>query len=127
MFEATIEIPYLSGQLLGHLTEALTRIDLQHLRDHPSLPPLYRAGVRYEREAAGVERWASSPLVMRRGAGDCEDLACWRAAELRMLGDPEARVVSTSQRLSPRRRLYHVLVRRGDGQLEDPSRLLGMP
>lgn len=127
MFSATFESPYLTDRLLGHLTEALTRMDVEHLRAQPHAPLLYASGVRYAREPAGAERWATSPLVLARGVGDCEDLACWRAAELRLRGDHAARVVSTAQQLSPTRRLYHVLVRHGDGRLEDPSRQLGMP
>lgn len=139
MFRATLESPDLDHVILAHLTEALTRIDLEYLRRYAAadastrspaggpLPPLYGSGVRYAREPSGAERWSSAPLVLWRGAGDCEDLACWRAAELRMHGDVAARVVSTSQQLSPSRRLFHVLVRRGDGRLEDPSRRLGMP
>lgn len=127
MFSPRFELPYLTQGLLGHLTEALTQIDVELLRTQPRPTSLYDSGVRYAREPSGAERWASVPLVLARGAGDCEDLACWRAAELRLRGDAAARVVSTAQQLSATRRLFHVLVRHGDGRLEDPSRRLGMP
>jgi hypothetical protein len=58
---------------------------------------------------------------MRRGGGDCEDLATWRAAELRAVGEP-ARVIV--YRSAPS--VLHAVVRRGDGRIEDPSRRLGM-
>ncbi len=86
-------------------------------------PPLYKAGVRYRREPPGQETWDSWDRVLRRGYGDCEDLAAWRAAELRFHGiDPKARVAII--RTGPK--LMHAVVRRGNGQLEDPSRRLGM-
>jgi len=88
------------------------------------LPPLYRSGVRYRLEAPGTESWDTADRCLRRGWGDCEDLAAWRAAELRVSGgDPRAHVtiVPTSQA-----RQWHAVVRRGDGRLEDPSRRLGM-
>lgn len=88
------------------------------------LPPLYRSGVRYRRETPGTESWDTADRCMRRGWGDCEDLAAWRAAELRVSGgDPGAHVtiVPTSHA-----RQWHAVVRRGDGRLEDPSRRLGM-
>lgn len=126
MFSATFESPYLTPALLTHLTEALTRMNVEHLWRQPQTPALYASGVRYAREPSGQERWAMVPLVLQRGLGDCEDLACWRAAELRLGGDQGARVVSSAQQLSATRRLFHVLVERGDGRLEDPSRRLGM-
>jgi len=56
-----------------------------------------------------------------RGGGDCEDLAAWRAAELRIAGEP-ARVVVV--RSAPG--VLHAVVRRANGRIEDPSRRLGM-
>ncbi len=85
-------------------------------------PPLYRSGVRYQREV-GTERWLTPSQVMAMGRGDCEDLAAWRAAELRVHGeDPDAR--ARVIRSGPR--TWHAVVERGDGRLEDPSRELGM-
>lgn len=86
------------------------------------LPPLYMAGVRYEREQ-GTERWLLPSQVAACGVGDCEDLAAWRAAELRCSGeDPTARAIVV--RSGPR--TWHAVVERGDGGIEDPSRVLGM-
>lgn len=124
MWSATIETARLDGRIVEHLCEALVRIDLDHLRQVPTLP-IYECGVRYAREPRGQERWASVPIVLGRQTGDCEDLACWRVAELRLSGDGQARAVWRSQRTA-RGWLYHVLVRHGSGELEDPSRLLGM-
>lgn len=57
---------------------------------------------------------------------NCEDLACWRAAELRVrygvLAEP-----TFIWKLRPKGGyLYHILVKLPDGRIEDPSRTLGM-
>jgi hypothetical protein len=92
------------------------------------VPRLYKAGVHYEREpwAGKYEEFADCLTVFRRGWGDCDDLVAWRVAELREAG--ERANVSISFPYPPRKGgvLYHALVRRGDGSLEDPSAKLGM-
>jgi hypothetical protein len=87
----------------------------------PALPPLYRSGVRYRRER-GTENWKSCDQVFASGYGDCEDLCAWRVAELRQAGELGAYV--TVIKTGPA--LWHVQVMRGDGRIEDPSRILGM-
>jgi type II secretory pathway pseudopilin PulG len=84
------------------------------------LPPIYAAGVRYIRRDPN-ERWQLPSETMARGGGDCEDLATWRAAELR-IGGEAARVIV--YRSAPG--VLHAVVRRADGRIEDPSRRLGM-
>ncbi len=87
------------------------------------VPRLYKSGVRYRRERPGYEKWDTWDRVLRRGYGDCEDLAAWRVAELHLSGqDPGARAIVKRTG----RRTLHALVRRGDGTLEDPSQRLGM-
>lgn len=87
------------------------------------IPPLYESGVRYQREPLGAEHWLAPSGVLGRGAGDCEDLAAWRAAELRVTGeDPNAQAVVV--RTGPR--TWHAVVAREDGAYEDPSAMLGM-
>lgn len=88
--------------------------------DASRLPPIYASGVRYSSRDQN-ERWQLPSETMARGRGDCEDLATWRAAELRRVGEP-ARVVV--RRTGPR--VLHAVVQRGDGRIEDPSRRLGM-
>ncbi len=84
------------------------------------LPPLYHAGVRYQREPRGRERWQLPRETWRRRVGDCEDLAIWRAGELQAGGVDAWPFV---YRAGPRQ--LHVIVARHDGY-EDPSRVLGM-
>ena len=107
----------------------LVRLDLAYLRLHPSTPSLYASGVRYRRESPppgglrAVETWRTIPAVLAAGAGDCEDLACWRAAELRARGE---RARAWAVRSNTAGVLWHVVVRRENGSMEDPSRRLGM-
>lgn len=85
--------------------------------------PLYSAGVRYRVEAPGRERWQLPSETRRIGYGDCEDLASYRAADLRFSGeDPAAEVVTYQSAPNVR----HCIVRRSNGRTEDPSRALGM-
>jgi hypothetical protein len=85
------------------------------------LPKLYQSRVRYRPERArgsGVEFFDDPWEVLARGHGDCDDLVCWRVAELLAANEPAS--VICQWRL-PR---YHVAVRRADGSAEDPSRHL---
>lgn len=86
-------------------------------------PRLYNSGVRYQREPRGREEWQDVKTSFRRKTADCEDLSAWRAGELVVSGeDPRARAVI--KRVRPG--LIHCLVQRGNGVMEDPSRVLGM-
>lgn len=109
-----------------------------------SWPLLYDAGVVYQTDPPD-EPWMVLDQVVARGAGDCEDLAGWRAAELRHLGwramrpgDDHYEVASalrpdtidaTADILDYGRGVYHAVVHYPlDGVLlqEDPSARLGM-
>lgn len=73
-----------SKEALLWMLEALCRINEGHLAQFP-YPPLFRSGVHYQREV-GTENWLDIPSIIEAGWGDCEDLACWRVAELRKQG-----------------------------------------
>jgi hypothetical protein len=108
------------------MLHAATAVDLLYLQKH-NTPRLYSAGVRYQNEPwSGIEEFASIPVVLARGWGDCDDLAPWRAAELQRQG--EAAKVKLKWKRHPRSgaRMYHVVVQRENGSEEDPSRILGM-
>lgn len=106
--------------VLAALLEGVTRASAI-LIDRLDMPPLYASGVRYRREPRGRERWQLAPQTEALGYGDCEDLATWRAAELRLDGIAARPVVYRS---GPRQ--LHVVVALPDGSIEDPSRVLGM-
>jgi hypothetical protein len=112
------------------MLEGTVSVNRLWLKMNPSTPKLYSAGVVYERETE--EHWRDIPTIIANGAGDCEDLGCWRVAELREAG-------AWCQPFLKWRRygkfwLYHVQVahmeRRGNkvaiARIEDPSRALGM-
>lgn len=121
-------IPF-NRRLLTILLEALTEINVSILRTYgDKIPLLYKSGMRYRRESIGQEDWCDVIELIRLGYGDCEDLSCWRAAELRVrFGDPHARAfVKGPKKLPGGVLMYHIQVQRGDGRIEDPSLYLGM-
>lgn len=87
----------------------------------PDYPSVY-AFARYQREPLGREHWQTADELRRTRVGDCEDLAAYAAVWYRVTGvDPQARIALKRSSVG-----YHVVVRRGDGTLEDPSAVLGM-
>jgi hypothetical protein len=116
----------LAHRTLKILLAALTQIDCEYLRAYPKTPLLYASGVRYEEEPPGQEDWQDIPTCLRLGIGDCEDLACWRAAELRVRYNVQAAPTFIWKRRPEGGYLYHIQVRYPDGRIEDPSRRLGM-
>src|SRR5262249_7586502 len=70
-------------QCLVGLLEALVAVNFAWLREHPNAPWLYESGVRYEEEPPGRDDWQDIPETIALRVGDCEDLGCWRIAELR--------------------------------------------
>lgn len=94
------------------LMEGLVRVDQTHLRQFDEFqkrglvergyPSVYRSGLHYETEK-GTEIWPDVPSLlmgtMGRGVhpghwADCEDLACYRVAELRELPEHYERSAS---------------------------------
>ena len=112
-----------SQKALLWLLESLTRINQLWLSYNPETPALYSSGVVYRPEA-GTEHWQDIPTLLQKRSGDCEDLACWRAAELRRQG-VFARPYIKWRRVGNSWR-YHALVRLPDNRIEDPSLALGM-
>lgn len=101
--------------------EELCAFNSEFLRQDPRLPDIYKAGVRYEAEPPGQEDWLTYPILIQDRVGDCEDLACARVAKLRQRGE-----VGAAPYLYHKNRLWHVMVKRGNGKIEDPSAVLGM-
>jgi hypothetical protein len=126
MFCPTFFTP-LDVKSLNILLECLTLLNQHYLYENPSTPQLYRSGVRYQMEPPGSEDWLTIPEVLSRGVGDCEDLACWLAAEYRNQGYIAQPFAARVPNRGPKP-LYHVRVRlHGGKQIVDPSRALGMP
>lgn len=99
--------------------EGLTGVN-EWIYRNTQLASIYNGRVKYRRETGEV--WRHAGDVVGDGWGDCEDLACARAGELRAKGERRARVVVV--RTGPT--MTHAVVKRGNGKLEDPSRKLGM-
>lgn len=118
-------IPTVSRAGVRHALEALVRRNQDLLRAH-DVPPLYAARVAYRPEPQGLEDWDALDVVWPRGYGDCEDLAGWRAAELREAGERARADCYVSRVSSDGRRVWHCIVVREDGTVEDPSIQLGM-
>lgn len=109
------------------------------------VPPLYASGARYQEDAAGREDWRDVYAILdriRTGKGiDCDNLICWRVAELRVAGIPAEPVIkwqhlpyALAVQLGypadwvPKEGLWmvHCCVRWPDGTIEDTSKNLGM-
>lgn len=118
--EHRIEQPVLDAAL-----EAVTRLN-ESLLENREAPTFKEAAhrVRWKPEPPGQEHFDHAVAVLERGHGDCDDLAPWHAASLRVTGeDPGAR--ATVYQSGPKR--WHAIVERSDGRLEDPSQTAGMP
>lgn len=116
--------------VLRTLLHALYVIDCDQWSRHPEWPGLLESGVYYKREPPGVEEWQDVAETLRRGYGDCEDLACMMAAEITVRHGIKA-VPDFTLREIPRTdgatsNMFHIFVRLPGGRRIDPSRLLGM-
>lgn len=112
---------------LDALLEATTRAGERQLArgDAPDFRDSLESGaIRWHPERfVDGEHFDLPAVAARRRWGDCDDLGPWYAASLRTSGDdPGARAVA---RRSGAQR-WHVVVRRSDGRIEDPSRMAGM-
>ena len=113
------------GLAIRPVLEALVTVNQLYLVTH-HVPKLYESGVRYGEEPNGtIEEFASIPIVLSRGWGDCDDLSPWRVAELRCQGE-KAKIRIQWKRQGNGKKLFHIVVRRANGEIEDPSRILGM-
>lgn len=96
----------------------------------PLLEALARGRVRYRSEPRAwrkfFEEFASALVVLERGWGDCDDLAPWLCADLREKGDEKADLLVYWRPKPSGAMAFHVQVRRGNGDVLDPSRLGGM-
>lgn len=118
--------------VLRTLLNALVVINEDWMRRIPNFPSLYESGIRYKREKPGREEWQDCVETYERGHGDCEDLVCYRVAELRVRhGITEARPDFTLREFWDENagryvKVFHIIVRLPGGGREDPSRRLGM-
>lgn len=87
------------------------------------VPPLYQSGVLYRRECG--ESFQDALHALKAKWADCSNLAAWRAGELIAAGE-SAKIRVHWRVYDSGVRRFHITVRRADGTIEDPSRILGM-
>ena len=121
LFESPKDIPR-SRKTLLKLMEVLTQINNDWLINH-KIPSLYKTRIIYKPERS-TEIWKDIPSIMRDGFGDCEDLACWRIAELRNIGVMAKPYIKWTDKNGASR--FHAVLLLPNGFIEDPSRSLGM-
>lgn len=119
--EANVKKPVLDAAL-----EAVTRLNEELIKSGASptfKEQLQGPGVRWKPEPPGAEHFDHAGIVAARGWGDCDDLAPWHAASLRVKGvDPGAKAIVIKS--GPSR--WHAIVERSNGKFEDPSEAAGM-
>lgn len=127
---ARIAIPSNKADLDGAL-EGLVRLNIALMRQAADagrpVPLLFKSGVHWQPDrerGKPTETWDSCDVCIARGYGDCEDLASWRAAELRYRANVAARAVVRPSR-SPGV-AWHCIVELPNGKFEDPSVKCGM-
>jgi|CXWL01.1.fsa_nt_gi hypothetical protein len=118
-FIAEILVPLGGHKEIMRALDILIALNMIYLRAHPREVGLYESGTRYA--DPGKLAWYTVPLMYDRKEGDCKDLCGVRVAQLRLTGEK-----ASAHLKRVNNRLWHVQVKRGNGTIEDPSRLLGM-
>ncbi len=116
---------HVSAPVLDAALEATTRLDESMLKagQVPTFDVALGKGIKWRPEPFDEEHFDHAQEVMRRGWGDCDDMAPFAAASLRHTGeDPGAKAIA--RRSGPKR--WHAVVQRSDGRIEDPSKAAGM-
>lgn len=121
------------GEIPRHERLARSPLRIEHrISTSPTADSVaLQMGIYYLAEPDGRDDWQDIPDTLERGNGDCEDLATWRCAELRVrLGvDADLGITKSDMPLQSGAALvtmYHIVVVLPDGAIEDPSRRLGM-
>jgi hypothetical protein len=115
-------LPTVDVQHLNVLVRALCALNVLYLRSHPNAPLMKDSGVVYKTQPRGCERFKTVPAVLAAGSGDCDQLAPWLAAEIRVKTGVKA--MPEVKQMGPS--LWHVFVRMPDGKAIDVSARLGM-
>lgn len=116
---------HINPRILGAALETATRANegLLATGKIPSIKSAIKQGVRWRPEPPGTgEALDLAPTVLRRGWGDCDDLAPWLAAEMRLQGDASARAIA----IRSGKKRWHAIVEDGQGRRYDPSLWAGM-
>lgn len=134
-----------SQKALLWLMEGLCRINQDIIKTQKKLgkpvPLMYGADIHYQREdgrewwkqgtdleSQPTELWQDIYTTIARKGGDCEDLACWRIAELRETYNRAAKPLVTYRFAEGAYHFHALLWVKGPSgwRKEDPSAKLGM-
>lgn len=139
MARVVFEVSTLEPPILFSLMGALIAINLDYLRSNPQTPKLYKSGIRYQAETFPddyfeqarivTEIFADIPSMLKSGVGDCEDLVCWRVAELLAHGVQAFPMIERTPLQDTNGDIVqanHITVGFPNGSRECPSTLLGM-
>lgn len=116
---------HVTPEIINAALEATTRTDEELIRSGvvPTAREAIAGGVKWRPEPPGDEHFDAATTVMQRGHGDCDDLASWHSASLRVTGeDPGA----TTQVVPSGPNAWHAVTVRSDGAIDDPSAAAGM-
>jgi hypothetical protein len=113
-------------EAINSALDSVTRVNEQLIAGGkvPLAREAIQMGAQWSPEPAGEESFDHAGIVMVRGWGDCDDWAPYHCAGLRVTGeDPgaQAKVVRTGPNM------WHAVVQRSDGSVDDPSAWAGMP
>lgn len=120
--------PHIFAETIKRLTEDMARLNIEAIKADARIPRLYASRVYYRMSIPEGVIFRDLYSVIRWGYGHCQHLTAWRLAELWAHGEDtnaQARV-KWGRSLQTGRRIFHVLIHRGDDSEEDPSRRLGM-
>jgi hypothetical protein len=124
-------VPLVVGEaeLTGLLAE-MTRLSATWLRAHPEAPDILDV-CPYEREPEDENDWLALPVSLgahgaeyqavtgHRPLTDCEDLEIGVSARAQVYGDTGAH----PEPVRVGRRMWHIRTRRGDGRIQDSTRM----
>lgn len=134
-YVALFQLARLDDETLGYLLDCLMFIDCAQLAKFQRIPLIYNSGVGYYHDGKD-DPWMDVLSILSehrsalargtRAVVDCEDLACWRAAELRVRFGVMATPCWVRRIREDGKQLVHIFVKLPDGTYEDPSKILGM-
>ena len=94
--------------------EALARLNLAYLKEHPECPKLFESDVAYAPDIRS-ECYSTVPGLLASGRASVCEIVAWRVAELTLEGRP------ATVRITWDRNVLTPSVRHQDGTLEQPA------
>jgi hypothetical protein len=117
--------PEFAFRNISRMLGTLTAINADFLEQNPNFPLLYMSGVRYHHDK-NADYWRDAKATFDNRFGDCDNLSCWRAAELQVRFGINALPVWLHKKKADQTDLFHIVVQYPNLDIEDPSVALGM-